>query len=57
MILGINSTQLALGLSNPAIAWLAEIAIAHAPAILLMGGTTVGLQAGAGAGILVGYLH
>nr|WP_244116335.1 hypothetical protein [Burkholderia cepacia] len=57
MILGINSAQLALGLSNPALSWLAEIAIAHAPAILIMGGTTVGLQAGAGAGILVGYLH
>ncbi|WP_407973302.1 hypothetical protein ACJ51O_36200 (plasmid) [Burkholderia pyrrocinia] len=57
MILGINSAQLALGLSSPAMTWLAEIAIAHAPAILLMGGTTVGLQAGAGAGILVGYLH
>ncbi|KVN94144.1 hypothetical protein WL30_22325 [Burkholderia ubonensis] len=57
MLLGINSAQLALGLSSPAMTWLAENAIAHAPAVLLMGGTTIGLQAGAGAGILVGYLH
>jgi hypothetical protein len=57
MLLGINSAMLALGLSNPGFVWLAEEAIAHAPAILLMGGTTVGLQAGLAAGILVGYLH
>jgi hypothetical protein len=57
MLLGINSAQLALGLSSPAMAWLAESAIAEAPAVVLMGGTTAGLQAGAGAGVLVGYLH
>jgi hypothetical protein len=57
MLLGINPAQLALGLSSPALTWLAENAISQAPAVLLMGGTTVGLLAGAGAGILVGYLH
>ena len=64
MLLGINPAQLALGLrhrSRPpgraAMVWLAENAIAHARAILVMGGTTVGVIAGGGAGILVGYLH
>lgn len=57
MLLGINPAQLALGLSSPAMVWLAEKAIAQAPAALVMGGTTAGLLAGAGAGILVGYLH
>ncbi|WP_431820156.1 hypothetical protein [Burkholderia sp. F1] len=57
MILGINPAKLALGLSTPAMAWLAEEAIAQAPAVLVMYGTTVGLIAGWGAGILVGYLH
>ncbi|MFP3503836.1 hypothetical protein [Burkholderia sp. SIMBA_062] len=57
MLLGINPAQLALGLSSPAMMWLAENAIAHARAALVMGGTTVGLIAGGGAGILVGYLH
>lgn len=57
MLLGINSAQLALGLSSPAMMWLAENAIANAPVALVMGGTTVGVIAGAGAGILVGYLH
>lgn len=57
MLLGINSAKLALGLTSPAFAWVAEEAIAHAPAVLLMGGTTVGLIAGFGAGVLIGYLH
>ena len=54
---GTNSAQLAFGLSSPAMVWLAEEAIAQAPAVLVMGGTTAGLQAGAGIGILLGYLH
>jgi hypothetical protein len=57
MILGINPAKLALGLSSPAMAWLAEAAIAEAPAVLIMYGTAVGMIAGWGAGVLVGYLH
>jgi hypothetical protein len=57
MLLGVNSAELSLGLSSPAMWWLAEYAIAQAPALLVMGGTVVGFQAGAGIGILLGYLH
>lgn len=57
MLLGMNPAMLALGLSNPAFMTFAEQAVAQAPAVLLMYGQTVGFQAGASAGILVGYLH
>lgn len=57
MLLGMNSALLALGLSNPAMSWLIMNAIEQAPAVLLMHGWTVGMQAGGGAGLLGGYLH
>lgn len=57
MLLGINSAKLAMGLSNSAQYWMALEAIAEAPAVLLAGGTTVGLIAGGGLGMWVGYLH
>ncbi|MDR5741429.1 MULTISPECIES: hypothetical protein [unclassified Caballeronia] len=57
MFLGINSAELILGLSSPGMLYLAERAIAQAPALLVMGGITAGLQAGLGVGLLAGYLH
>ncbi|WP_118186154.1 hypothetical protein [Paraburkholderia phosphatilytica] len=57
MLLGIDPAKLVLGLSNSALMWLAEEAIYRAPALLVMYGQTVGVQAGASIGLLVGYLH
>lgn len=57
MLLGINSAELLLGLTSPAMIGMAVRAIMHAPALLVMGGLTAGLQAGAGIGVLAGYLH
>lgn len=57
MLLGINPAMLALGITNPGFAWLMQQAIARAPAVLVMHGLTAGVQAGAGVGLLVGYLH
>jgi hypothetical protein len=57
MLLGINPALLMLGIANPAFLGPAERAIEQVPAVLLMGGFTMGLQAGAGIGLLVGYLH
>lgn len=57
MLLGINSAKLALGLSSPSLIWMAEEAIFQAPALLYMHGRSAGLQAGFGAGVLIGYMH
>jgi hypothetical protein len=57
MLLGINPAMLTLGIMNPGFAWLLHDAIAHAPAVLVMHGLTAGVQAGAGVGLLAGYLH
>ncbi|MFB9128879.1 hypothetical protein ACFFYR_39180 [Paraburkholderia dipogonis] len=57
MLLGINSVSLMMGIMNPALSGLAARALDEAPALLLMGGFTMGVQAGAGAGLMVGYLH
>ncbi|MBA8879503.1 hypothetical protein [Phyllobacterium myrsinacearum] len=57
MLLGIEPLPLMMGLSNPAMMLIANVAILRAPAVLVMGGVNVGLQAGAGIGALVGYLR
>ena len=57
MLLGINPAPLLMGLSSPGMSWLAQQAVSQAPALLFMGGTTVGMLAGGGIGMLVGYLH
>ncbi|WP_322047527.1 hypothetical protein [Paraburkholderia sp. J67] len=57
MLMGINAARLAMGMSSPMLEWMAIDAIADARACLLMYGTSVGLVAGGGIGILVGYVH
>lgn len=57
MLVGINTALLAAGMASPPLNFLATQAITNAPAIILMTGMTVGLQAGAGIAGLVGYLR
>lgn len=57
MLLGINPLPLMVGLSNPTFYPIAGITAIRAPAVLIMGGYSVGLQAGAGIGLMVGYLR
>lgn len=60
MLLGMNSLQLALGLSSPAMSLVLANVISNAPAVLLMAGAAAGITGsniGIGGGILVGYVH
>lgn len=58
MLLGINPAFLMMSIMNPALSSAAvNFSIRQAPAALVMYGQTVALQAGFGAGLLVGMLH
>ncbi|PRX32035.1 hypothetical protein B0G75_10450 [Paraburkholderia sp. BL18I3N2] len=57
MLLGINAALLTMSIVNPGLSGLADYAIRQAPAALVMYGHTAALQAGFGAGLLVGMLH
>lgn len=57
MLLGINPALLLMSIVNPGLSGLAGNPLRHAPAALVMYGQTAALQAGFGAGLLVGMVH
>ena len=57
MLFGINPVMLLAGLSNPALSFLTDRAIADARGAVVFGGLNVGVQAGGGIAGLAGYMY